>query len=40
MTYRRHDGTEITLPFTNVFEYRGDLIAHYKIYIDIGPLYA
>ncbi len=40
VTYRRHDGSEITLPFTNVFEYEGDLIAHYKIYIDIGPLYA
>jgi ketosteroid isomerase-like protein len=40
VTYRRHDGTEITLPFTNVFEYVGDLIDQYKIYIDIGPLYA
>ena len=40
VTYRRHDGTEITLPFTDVFEYDGDLIAQYKIYIDIGPLYA
>ena len=40
VTYRRHDGSEITLPFANVFEYQGDLIAHYKIYIDISPLYA
>ena len=40
VTYRRHDDSEITLPFTNVFEYQGELIAHYKIYIDIGPLYA
>ncbi len=40
VTYRRHDGSEITLPFTDVFEYDGELIAHYKIYIDIGPLYA
>ncbi|MDJ0749839.1 MAG: nuclear transport factor 2 family protein [Woeseiaceae bacterium] len=40
VTYRRHDDSEITLPFTNVFEYQGKLIAHYKIYIDIGPLYA
>ena len=40
VTYRRHDGTEIELPFVNVFEYDGDLIDHYKIYIDIGPLYA
>ena len=40
VTYRRHDGTEITLPFTDVFEYDDDLIDAYKIYIDIGPLYA
>lgn len=39
VTYRRHDATEITLPFTDVFEYDGDLIALYKIYMDISPLY-
>jgi hypothetical protein len=32
--------TEITLPFTDVFEYEGGLISQYKIYIDINPLYA
>ena len=40
VTYERHDGSNITLPFTDVFEYSGDLIAHYKIYMDLGPLYA
>jgi limonene-1,2-epoxide hydrolase len=40
VTYHRHDGTEVTLPFTNVFETDGELISEYKIYIDIGPLYA
>lgn len=40
VTYRRHNGSEITLPFVNVFEMAGDLISRYKIYIDIGPLYA
>ena len=40
VTYRRQDDTEITLPFTDVFEYDDDLIAHYKIYMDIGPLHA
>ena len=40
VTYRRHDGSELTLPFTNIFELRGKLISHYKIYIDIAPLYA
>jgi hypothetical protein len=37
--YRRHDGSEITLPFVNVFEFCGELISNYKIYIDVGPLY-
>jgi len=40
VTYRRQNDTEITLPFTDIFEYEGDLISQYKIYIDIGPLYA
>ena len=40
VTYRRHDDAEITVPFADIFEYEGDLIAEYKIYIDIAPLYA
>jgi len=40
VTYGRHDGSEITLPFVNVFEMRGRKIARYLIYIDIAPLYA
>jgi ketosteroid isomerase-like protein len=40
VTYQRHNGSEITLPFTNVFELSGELVSHYKIYIDIAPLYA
>ena len=39
VTYTRHDGSRIALPFADVFEYRDDLIAHYKIYMDIAPLY-
>jgi len=40
VTYRRHDGSEITLPFVNVFDMDGDSIGSYKIYIDAAPLYA
>ncbi len=40
VTYTRQDGSEITLPFANVFEFAGDLISHYKIYADAAPLYA
>lgn len=39
-TYTRHDSSEITLPFANVFELRNGLISQYKIYSDIGPLFA
>lgn len=40
VAYTRHDGREVVLPFADVLEYSGDLISHYKIYIDSGPLYA
>ncbi len=38
--YTRHDTSTVTLPFTNVFDLAGQLITGYRIYIDIGPLYA
>lgn len=38
--YTRHDGSDITLPFTNVFDLSEGLIKGYRIYIDIAPLYA
>ena len=40
VTYTRPDGMSVTLPFADVFEYEGDRIAQYKIYIDIAPLYS
>jgi len=40
VTYTRLDGTQITLPFVDVFDYAGEQIRHYKIYMDISPLYA
>ena len=40
VTYTRHDGSQVAVPFVNVFEYEGELIAEYKIHIDIAPLYA
>lgn len=40
VTYTRHDGSKITLPFANIFEVENGLIALYRIYIDIGPLFA
>ena len=40
VTYTRHDGSELALPFANVFAMDDGRIADYKIYMDIGPLYA
>ncbi len=40
VTYTRHDGSTITLPFCNVFEVKDGLISLYRIYIDVAPLYA
>jgi len=40
VTYTRHNGSTITLPFANVFEVDNGLISLYRVYIDIGPLYA
>lgn len=40
VTYTRHDSSRVTLPFVNVFDFSDDLISGYRIYIEIGPLYA
>jgi ketosteroid isomerase-like protein len=40
VTYIRHDGRQLTLPFANVFAMRGEVIAEYLIYVDVTPLYA
>jgi len=40
VTYTRHDGSTITLPFANMFGVEDGLISTYHVYIDIGPLYA
>jgi hypothetical protein len=38
--YTRLDGSQVTIPFVNVFYLQGDKIARYLIYIDNGPLFA
>lgn len=40
VTYTRHDGSRVSVPFVNVFELRGDKIAAYRIYIDNSTLFA
>ena len=38
--YRRLDGSDVVIPFVDVFEFDESLISSYKIYVDIAPLYA
>ena len=40
VSYTRKDGSEIMLPFANIFGMNGEQIREYSIYIDITPLYA
>jgi ketosteroid isomerase-like protein len=40
VTYTRLDGSELTVPFANVFYMRDGLIARYLIFIDQGDLFA
>ena len=39
VTYTRHDGSMVSVPFANVFELRADKIAAYRIYIDNSSLF-
>lgn len=39
VTYTRHDGSTLTLPFVNVFYMRGGKVARYLIFIDNSVLF-
>jgi ketosteroid isomerase-like protein len=39
VTYRRHDGSQITLPCFNVFRLRRGRVADYRIYMDVNPVF-
>ena len=40
VTYRRHDGSEITLPCCNIFRMRDGLVGDYRIYMDVAPVFS
>jgi hypothetical protein len=40
VTYTRHDGSEVSVPFANVFRLHDGRIGEYLIYVDITPLFA
>lgn len=39
VTYTRHDGSHLTVPFANVLGLRNDEITDYRIYVDTSALY-
>lgn len=39
VTYTRTDGSEVTIPFVNIWRMRNSRIGEYLIYIDINPLW-
>ena len=39
VTYTRHDGSQITLPFANIFRIQNKLINEYLVYADLAPLF-
>jgi ketosteroid isomerase-like protein len=40
VTYLRHDGSRLAVPFANVFRLRGGLVKDYLIYVDASQLFA
>ena len=40
VTYTRHDDSQLTVPFVNIFGMKNNLIKDYLIYNDITALYA
>lgn len=40
VSYRRHDGSELTVPFANVMRLDGALATDYRIFADVLPLFA
>ncbi|WP_430460360.1 nuclear transport factor 2 family protein [Thalassolituus sp. LLYu03] len=40
VTYTRHDGSLLTVPFCNVLNLAGDLVREYLIFADTSALYA
>jgi hypothetical protein len=41
VTYRRLDGSELTLPCCNIFRLSSDgLVEDYRIYMDVNPVFA
>lgn len=40
VTYTRKDGSTVSLPVVTIYRGEGDLIADYRIFMDVAPLFA
>jgi ketosteroid isomerase-like protein len=40
VTYTRKDGSDVTVPVATIYRERDGLIADYRIFIDLAPLFA
>lgn len=40
VTYHRHDGSDLSVPFATLFRYRDGLIADYRIFVDASALFS
>jgi len=40
VTYTRHDGTELSVPFANVFKLQGTLVREYLVFADASKLWS
>ncbi|GIH18858.1 nuclear transport factor 2 family protein [Rugosimonospora africana] len=38
--YTRLDGAHVTVPNADIITFRGDLVSHWLIYIDLAPVFA
>lgn len=39
VTYERHDGSQLTIPFANIMKLEGNCATEYRIYADASELY-
>jgi ketosteroid isomerase-like protein len=39
VTYTRHDGSSLTVPFANIFTLSSDRVSCYLIFVDVSALY-
>ena len=40
VTYTRKDGSRVTVPVVTIYREDGDVIADYRVFIDLAPLFA